>query len=631
MIDPKQIDSLKQNRDLLVRALEEAGAKVTGASVCCPFHQDNAPSGSIHQEGEVWLYTCHGCTWNSGKVTGDVLAVVQVAQKCDFKTAAQHLGLTDDGQVRPVAQRSAIDLKADQCHERLMADDKLLDRLWRERAVTREVVQRFRVGVDEDRRYWVFPITSRNGRVEALKKHRIDPSTMPKCMWEPKGVKRDHCWPVGLSAPGVAWLCSGELKALAVISAGGAAVGITSGEGNEKSPAELPDAMAGILAGREVGIATDADATGAAWGKVSQQALLAGGIETRLVDLKLDKAVGLKDVGDWVVSSYESGHDPEQIVANLKHAFDAADRWHAFSLGGIIDARETWAPVEHIPSGFTELDADLGGGLRTRSVHLLAGLSGRGKSQTAVAMAVNAARMGYPVGFVSLELERRDVGQLITSQIAGVPRSDFANGVGDRRDADRIRLAKNVGRGLPLCVLDDEYWIAPLTRTRLAALVAAGKQRFGWKLLVVDYLGLVVNEETDRSDYAADCANSAALKRIARRNDLALVGIVAVRKRKAADADKPIVLDDVTGAARICYDAVNVFGVQPSGCKDREPDGIELTPLKTRFSRLQSSGKVIRLDWMPMYGAVKDPGVNWHWQNLQESTLEPVASSASRN
>lgn len=91
---------LKSNRELMECALEDAGGIVDGDNVCCPFHKDSNPSGSIHQgdgDGSL-LYTCHGCEWNNGKATGDVIAVTQHANNINFQSAIIHLRSIPFGQ-----------------------------------------------------------------------------------------------------------------------------------------------------------------------------------------------------------------------------------------------------------------------------------------------------------------------------------------------------------------------------------------------------------------------------------------------------------------------------------------------------------------------------------------------------
>jgi len=56
--------TIRLDRSALVRELEDAGGVVRGSSVRCPFHEDKAASGSIHQDDAgVWRFKCFagGC------------------------------------------------------------------------------------------------------------------------------------------------------------------------------------------------------------------------------------------------------------------------------------------------------------------------------------------------------------------------------------------------------------------------------------------------------------------------------------------------------------------------------------------------------------------------------------------
>ncbi|MCK4340478.1 MAG: hypothetical protein KAY37_01990, partial [Phycisphaerae bacterium] len=121
---------------------------------------------------------------------------------------------------------------------------------------------------------------------------------------------------------------------------------------------------------------------------------------------------------------------------------------------------------------------------------------------------------------------------------------------------------------------------------------------------------LVAPEQDDGGDYHADLENSAALKRLARINDIALVVVAALRKYGRKDADAVTSLDDVLGAGRIVYDAVNVvnvdceqadvtLGVKPTGL-------VKLLPLKTRYSGLGSTKRELCFRWQPGSGRVAD-------------------------
>jgi len=631
--DRTELDRIRGDRGALVRALTDAGATLDGDKVRCPFHDDEHASGGVHEKGGVWWYTCQACTWNADARTGDVVSVTRRARGVDFGGALAVLGVAGNGGSRggsgapgcataaggtsgradtPERPETVADAPADvakyagECAARLLADADKLAELWRTRAVDRATAERFGVGVMAGGWYWCFPIRDAGGRVVGVKHHRADPAgDGSKCFWRPRGTDSRRLWPVSLDAPGPVWLCPGELKALAVVAAGRSVVGITGGEG-----VELPDGLADVLAGRPVAVVADDDAQGRKWERATLAALRDAGLDVRAVDLGLDKAAGLKDVGDLILSRTLDGKEPAEIGAELDAAYERADPWAAFTLGGVWADAATWAPVYHVPTGLRALDDGLGGGVRVGGVHLIVGKSGRAKTTLTAQVALNAARAGVPVGFVSLEMTRRDVGHLLAANLADVPRKWLADGTLRGSGIERLHTAIAEFSALPLAVVDDGFWTGALTRSGLVRVVGDGCRRFGWRLVLLDYLGLLGNEPTDGSEYTADLENSAALKRLARVQDVALVAVAALRKYKRAEAEQGTTLDDVLGAGRLAYDAVNVLDVD---CEQAEceagtrPTGlVRLRPLKTRFSGLATPGRELQFRWYPGIGRICD-------------------------
>lgn len=180
------------------------------------------------------------------------------------------------------------------------------------------------------------------------------------------------------------------------------------------------------------------------------------------------------------------------------------------SLGDIWHDETTWEAAKYVPTGLREFDTASGGGLRAKGVHMLVGKPGRAKTQTCIQIAVNAAVAGTPVGVVSLEMGGAEVAQLALAQLSRIPRSFIAAARLNHADAATCRSVREKHSAIPLTILDDVAWPKGLNRERLALLVAEGVQRFGWKLVLLDYLGLLAPGEQDRSDFQTDLLNSTA-------------------------------------------------------------------------------------------------------------------------
>jgi len=318
----------------VLAALERVtGRKATrngsGWKTRCPAHDDKRPSLTVSEgdDGRALVHCHAGCTAEAivkalGRTMRDLMAprVAPEAHGKGGNVAPRRATGGGAAPPRPTAPDATSDALgrdvaelAAECAARLHADFNATGRLWTTRAVDERTARRFGVGVTADGCYWTFPVVDAGGRVVALKHHRIDPSgDGNKCFWIPKGVASRHVWPVYLDAPGPVWLCSGELKGLAVVAAGRSAVGITGGEA-----AELPDGLADVLAGRFVAVVGDEDAQGHKWERATLAALRGAGLDVRAVDLGLSKAHGLKDIGDWIVSRVQEGKEPAEIAAEL--------------------------------------------------------------------------------------------------------------------------------------------------------------------------------------------------------------------------------------------------------------------------------------------------------------------------
>ena len=613
MPDRTQLDILKKDRGRLTAELEAAGATVTGTTVRCPFHEDTNPSGGIHElDGGQWAYTCHGCTWNGDTKSGDVVDVVKRAKKCDFRGACEHLRLSDAQvpatHLATTTQSQNTESLAANSHRRLLAEPDMLDHLWRSRGVNKAIATQFRLGITgtSGRRYWIMPITCRDGGLIAIKAHAAD-NQSSKSWWAPKGINRDHVWPIHINSTGPIWLCPGELKALAVISVGESAIGITSGEGTEKMPNDLPGQVVDLVRGRQVAIPPDDDPVGGVWGPHVQRQLSDAGIDARIVDLDLDRAAGLKDIGDWIVRRLiKDAKKPEAVAETLRDRYRRSDPWYGSQIGELWRSGAMWRAVTFIPTGLDALDEALGGGLRTRGTHLIVGKPGKCKTQLAVTLAIGAASKDVPTGFLSLELGRDEVAQLVAAQLGEIPRRVLALGKVTGAHLDSLKEAQRLHGNIPLYVLDEGRWPHGLNRERLSELIGDGVARFGWRCVVVDYMGLLTAPESDRSDFQTDLLNSAALRRIARKNDVALIVVAALRKSagfKNPTGDS-ITLDDVAGAGRIAYDAQTVLFVN-SQTDDADSGLVHVRPLKLRFAPM-TDGADIQLRWNPSTGLIMD-------------------------
>lgn len=293
---------------------------------------------------------------------------------------------------------------------------------------------------------------------------------------------------------------------------------------------------------------------------------------------------------------------------------DAKPRLSLFdwSLKAIVERPETWTAAKYVTTGNADVDEALGGGLRQGGVTLVVGRSGRGKTTTAANWALCAAAAGVPVLYYSLELNAGDIVKLIASQVSGVPRRAI-----DRNNLT-IQQATEVGRATkkmaawPMTIIDNTAGIT-IGRAEIADITATAVEALGVRLVVVDYLNLIANDGIESTEYATDLANSAAMKALAQRNDVAVLCIAALRKRGAIaskqsatrqKSEAAVTMDDVLGAGRLVYDSTAVIHVN-SIARASGGGELRLDILKTRFSA--ATNEPIILDWRPAHGRIESP------------------------
>jgi replicative DNA helicase len=188
------------------------------------------------------------------------------------------------------------------------------------------------------------------------------------------------------------------------------------------------------------------------------------------------------------------------------------------------EARRT-GRIRPVPVPWPSLGAALGGGLWP-GMHVLTGPTGTGKSQFAVQLAAHAAREGFPVLYVALELSRTDlVFRVLGSALADkygedAPKwSDLAFGRAPEKLAEAVRLTQGF-EGWPFSVEEGEpfRWHAGTLRDRAKALRdvlrdTRSEAATRPMLIVLDYLQIVgappgedrldLREKISRASYAA--------------------------------------------------------------------------------------------------------------------------------
>ena len=204
-----------------------------------------------------------------------------------------------------------------------------------------------------------------------------------------------------------------------------------------------------------------------------------------------------------------------------------------------------------VPTGLSALDLALGGGLRPGSLIVLSGVTGSGRTNLALQMAVAGARYAKeydfgPVLFLSYEMGAQEVGVRIVLQTADI-KGSYTPPVGFA-PADRPAVAAALDdlASLPLLINS----VIESSVAELEASIAAMPRRPS--LVVVDHLALIASPGT--SDAAVRLAAAARdLKLMAMRLAVPVLLIAQLNRRLSTERGIPTLSD--LGVASLEQDA----------------------------------------------------------------------------
>ncbi len=232
------------------------------------------------------------------------------------------------------------------------------------------------------------------------------------------------------------------------------------------------------------------------------------------------------------------------------------------AIDGRIAAGESLAGLS---TGYPDLDA-VTGGLRGGELIVLGARPSVGKTALSLSVADRVAEAGNPVLFFSLEMPAREITDRLLSMRSSVPMSKMARARELRpSQLDALFDAANgpdsaLG-AMPLYIEDASL----VSAARVAAVSRRACRRFGIKLIVVDYLGLLQPENT-RDNKALQIGTLALrMKQMARSLNVPVI-LLSQLNRESEHGKRRPQLSDLRESGDIEAHADRVFLLH------REPD-----------------------------------------------------------
>jgi replicative DNA helicase len=212
-----------------------------------------------------------------------------------------------------------------------------------------------------------------------------------------------------------------------------------------------------------------------------------------------------------------------------------------------------------------ELDRVLGK-LRKKQLIILGARPGMGKTAVAVSYAVGAAKQGFGVLFVSLEMSSRELAGRMVADLCwtGGDNSVPYQAIVDQRLSDfhmrRVCEAESRMHGLPLEIID----ASTLKTGQLKRLIKRHKRRFESRgqnldLVIVDYMQLMHTDHRANSQYERISEISQSLKATAKGFDVAVMALAQLSREVEKRPGKRPIRSDLRDSGQIEQDADTIL------------------------------------------------------------------------
>ena len=213
-----------------------------------------------------------------------------------------------------------------------------------------------------------------------------------------------------------------------------------------------------------------------------------------------------------------------------------------------------------IPTPIRNL-TDRMGGWRDSELIILAARPGMGKTAFAVSCVLDAAKLGIPSAFFSLEMSKEQLTDRILSMESRVESNKFNISGLDTNDVDQIRSKQKELSSLPLYIDDS----ASMTITQFQVKAKRLKNKYDIKFIVVDYLQLMDGDGKGGNREQEISKISRGLKMVAKELNIPIMALSQLsRQVETRGGSKRPMLSDLRESGAIEQDAdVIMFMLRP--------------------------------------------------------------------
>ncbi|GAB5339680.1 replicative DNA helicase [Pseudomonas fluorescens] len=217
----------------------------------------------------------------------------------------------------------------------------------------------------------------------------------------------------------------------------------------------------------------------------------------------------------------------------------------------IIDAKFNGSVQSGLSTGLVDLDK-LVRGLRKKTVTIVAGLPGSGKTTLGLQIAQHIACTGLGVGMVfSLEMPEEELANRALASLGSIDLQLLDNGKLEDDDWPRLTSAVNKIMDRPLYVSDK----SGLTVPRILSICRQVKRKHGLDVVVIDYIGLIGSDGKAFNRTAELGKISTGIVNIAKELEVPVILLAQLNRDSTKRPGKKPIASDLRDSGQIEADA----------------------------------------------------------------------------
>lgn len=260
--------------------------------------------------------------------------------------------------------------------------------------------------------------------------------------------------------------------------------------------------------------------------------------------------------------------------------------------------------ITGISFGISELDAETGG-MQPADLIILAGRPGMGKSAAGLKIGYEAAKLGYRVLYVTIEMPPKDLYLRLLTIKTGISLKMLRNG-NKFYDSEKeaIEKASEEIKGIPLSFL----YQSAITCENLRLAARSEKFRGNCDLLIVDHAGRMRSGRKTRSDYEEVSEIVVSLKNLGIELNIPVLSLYQLSRGVETRQEKRPTMADLRGSGRIEEEADVILLLYREKYYRRDADNtLEINIAKQRNGEAGNTARIT----MPFEGLWRESDDIW--------------------